>query len=144
MSRHREAEVLERFPNSVVTNDNLAFYRGLLDRQLILLRCTACDTFLPPQSRSCPACVSRETVPVAVDGRGVVFMFTYLHQGVPAGFSAPHPVVTCDLDDAPGVRFTSTIIDCPRELLRIGLPVDLTWIDVAGNPAPVFTPRARG
>jgi uncharacterized OB-fold protein len=137
-----DAAVLARFPDSIVTHDNIEFYRGLLDRKLVFLKCSSCAQFLQPQTRFCPHCLTRDTVPEAVDGAGVVFMFTQLHQGVPAGFTAPHPVVTCQLDAVPDVRFTSTIINCPVDDLRIGMEVELDWIEIAGNPAPVFTPRA--
>jgi uncharacterized OB-fold protein len=137
-----DIEVLARFPSSLVTHDNIVFYRGLLERRLMLMRCASCEAFAPPQFRTCPRCQSRDTIPTEIDGRGTVFMFTFLYQGVPEGFTAPHPVVTCELDQAPGMRFTSTIIECPRDAVRVGLPVELRWIDVAGNPAPVFSPRA--
>jgi uncharacterized OB-fold protein len=49
-------------------------------------------------------------------------------------------VVSVELAEQTGLRFTSTVVNCPPEELRIGLPVALTWIDRAGAPFPVFEP----
>jgi uncharacterized OB-fold protein len=68
-----------------------------------------------------------------------------LHQGPPAPdvdySKGPHPVVTIELEEQEGLRFTSTVIDCPLEDVRIGLAVELAWIDRFGAPFPVFRPR---
>ena len=53
-----------------------------------------------------------------------------------------HPVVAIELEEQENLRFTSTVIDCPLEDVKIGLPVELTWIDRFDAPFPVFRPRA--
>ncbi len=50
-------------------------------------------------------------------------------------------MVSVELDEQEGLRFTSTVIDCPLEEVRIGLEVELTWIDRFGAPFPVFQRR---
>jgi uncharacterized protein len=68
-------------------------------------------------------------------------MTIFLHQGPPAegvDYSTPHPVVTVELDEQAGLRFTSTVVDAPNEAIRIGARVRLDWIDRAGTPLPVF------
>jgi hypothetical protein len=49
-------------------------------------------------------------------------------------------VVSVELAEQAGLRFTSTVVNCPPEEIRIGLPVALAWIDRAGAPFPVFEP----
>jgi hypothetical protein len=51
-------------------------------------------------------------------------------------------VVTVELEEQPGLRFTSTIVDCPPERIAVGLPVELAWIDRDGCPYPVFRPTS--
>jgi hypothetical protein len=36
----------------------------------------------------------------------------------------------------------ATVLDCPRDLLRVGLDVELTWIERDGAPWPAFRPAA--
>ena len=67
-----------------------------------------------------------------------------LHQGPPAPgvdyAAGPYPVVTVELDEQPGLRYTSTVVNCPADEVAIGMPVQLTWIDRNGAPFPVFEP----
>ena len=44
------------------------------------------------------------------------------------------------LVEQPHLRYTSTVVNCPPQQLRIGLPVRLTWIERYGAPFPVFEP----
>jgi hypothetical protein len=46
--------------------------------------------------------------------------------------------VTVALDDADGVRFTSTVVDAANDEIRIGERVELDRIDRGGAPLPVF------
>ena len=50
--------------------------------------------------------------------------------------------VNVDASWIDGVRFSSTVIDCPIEEVEIGLPVELDWIERYGSPFPVFRPRS--
>ena len=68
-------------------------------------------------------------------------MAVFLHQGPPAegvDYSTPYPVVTVDLDEQPGLRFSSTVVGSPNEGIQIGRRVELDWITREGAPMPVF------
>jgi uncharacterized OB-fold protein len=73
-----------------------------------------------------------------------VYLLMLLHQGAPAPgvdyAHGPHPVVTVELDEQPGLRYTSTIVGCPVDQVAIGMPVRLTWIERNDAPFPVFEP----
>lgn len=136
-------ELLDRFPDTVIDRDNKEFYRGWLVGELRLNRCHACGTWHHPPRPICPRCWSDDVVATAVSGRGTVHLLVWLHQGPSApgvSYDKAHPVVTVELEEQPGLRFTSTVVDCPAEELRIGLPVELTWTERYGAPYPVFQP----
>ena len=66
----------------------------------------------------------------ARQGDGAIFMAIFLHQGPPApgvDYSVPYPVVTVELDEQPGLRFTSTVVGADNDAIRIGKPVRLGW-----------------
>ena len=75
----------------------------------------------------------------------MIHLAMLLHQGPPAPdvdyAKGPHPVVTIELEEQEGLRFTSTVVDCPLDQVRIGLPVELDWIQRFDAPFPVFRPR---
>src|SRR4051812_29608420 len=136
-------EVIMKFPGILLTKDNIAHYRGLLRRKLLINRCQQCGLWRHPPRPICPACWSRDVHPTAVSGRGVLHMVIFLHQGPPApgiDYSTPHPVATVSLAEQVGLRYTSTLAGLPTEQMQIGLPVELIWIDRGGRPVPAFGP----
>ena len=137
--------LVERFPYAQIDHDNKHMYRGWIDKRLLVNRCEDCSVFHHPPKPVCPRCWSSALRPTEVSGRGIVHLTILLHQGPPAPgvdyAKGPHPVVTVELDEQAGLRFTSTVVDCPLEEVRIGLPVELDWVDRFGSPFPVFRPR---
>lgn len=141
MTELSDEALLERFPGVAITHDNKAFYRGLLERRLLMDRCTDCGHWFHPPRPVCPRCWSRDVRPTEVSGRGRIHLLILLHQGPPApgvSYEMPHPVATVELEEQAGLRFTSTVIGTPVEQLAIGQAVTLTWIDRGANPVPVF------
>jgi uncharacterized OB-fold protein len=134
-------ELVQRFPGEPITHDNVAHYRGRLDRQLLVNRCDDCGVWHVPPKPVCPQCWSWNVTATPVSGNGVIFMNVFLHQGPPApgvDYSTPYPVVTVELEEQEGLRFTATVADASNDAIRIGRPVRLDWRDRAGSPMPVF------
>lgn len=137
-----DLELVEAYAPLVVDRDTADLYRGWLARELRVARCDACGhRFLPPRP-VCPQCWSEDVGTVAVSGRGTIHLCVLLHQGPPAPgvdyARGPHPVVTVELDEQPGLRCTSTVVGTPAADLAIGQRVALDWIERGGVPFPVF------
>jgi uncharacterized OB-fold protein len=133
-----DQEVLERFPGTWVDRDSIEFFRGLLERRLLINRCQDCERWYQPPWPSCPACWSANVTPADVSGAGVLHSFT-----VPR-FGAPAPVVALavvDLHEQDDLRASGAIVNCAADELRIGMPVELTWLERVGRPVPAFQPR---
>jgi uncharacterized OB-fold protein len=131
----------ELFKGSGVDRDSAPHFRGRLDRRLLINRCDDCRTWHHPPKPVCPACLSERITATEVSGAGTIFLTVFLHQGPPAegvDYSTPYPVVTVELDEQPGLRYSSTVVGSPNEEVRIGRRVVLDWIDRAGAPLPVF------
>jgi uncharacterized OB-fold protein len=136
-----DEELVQRFPGEPITHDNAAHYRGRLQRQLLVNRCQACGTWHQPPKPVCPKCWSSEVAPTPVGGTGTIHLAIHLHQGPPAegvDYSTSYPVVTVELDEQPGLRFTSTVVDVDTERVKIGARVQLAWQTRNGSPMPVF------
>jgi hypothetical protein len=76
-----------------------------------------------------------------VSGTGTIHLATFLHQGPPAegvDYSSPYPVVTVELDEQAGLRFTSTVVGATHDEITIGRRVELDWLHRSGAPLPVF------
>jgi uncharacterized OB-fold protein len=143
-----DQDLVDRFARTArVDHDNKAFYRGWLEHRLLINRCRSCGRWHHPPKPICPDCWSTDLEPTEVSGRGTIHLLMLLHQGPPAPgvdyASGPHPVATVELEEQEGLRYTSTVVDCPPRDLRIGMPVELTWIERDGTPFPVFRPAGR-
>jgi uncharacterized OB-fold protein len=139
-----DTELLERFPDTWINHDNKEFYRGWLQRRLLLNRCADCGSWQHPPKPVCRSCWSTNVVASEVSGRGTVHLLIRLHQGPPApgvDYATPLPVATVELEEQVGLRYTSGVVNCAPDQLRIGLPVRLTWVDRYDAPYPVFEPR---
>jgi uncharacterized OB-fold protein len=74
----------------------------------------------------------------------VIALVTVLHVGAPTegvDYGAGYPVVAVELEEQPGLRYVAGIVGCTKDDVYIGLPVELTWIERAGETTPAFQPR---
>lgn len=144
MSVHNDVsddELVQRFPGEAITHDNAAHYRGRLRRELLMNRCGDCGRWHAPPKPICPDCWSSQISAEPVSGEGVILLAILLHRGPPApgvDYSTPYPVVTVELDEQPGLRFTSTVVGADNNDIRVGAAVRLEWAERAGAPMPVF------
>jgi len=129
------------FAGTPIDHDSAAHYRGRLERRLLINRCEDCGAWRHPPRPVCSNCWSKNVRPTEVSGAGTIYLAIFLHQGPPADgvdYATPYPVVTVELDESPGLRFTSTVVGAPNEAIRIGRRVRLDWTQRGGAPLPVF------
>lgn len=132
------------FPKPVpkATPELAPFLEAARSGRLAVQRCGACGTLRFPPRELCSRCWSRNVEWTDVSGRGEVFAYYVMHQVYHPGFVAdvPYPVVVVKLDEGP--TMVSNVVDCPREKLRIGLPVEVVFEEREGVALPKFRPRA--
>ena len=119
------------------------FWEGARQGQLLILRCGACGLYIHPPRSSCRRCGSAEIHPAPVSGRGAVHTFTVTRRALP-GFDPPFAVVLVELEEQPGLRLVSNLLDVAPERIEIGLPVEVAFEPVADDVTlPLFRRRAR-
>lgn len=136
-----DEELVALYAGRGIDRDSAPFFRGWLASELRLNRCADCSTWHHPPRPLCPACWSTDVRPMAVSGAGTIHLLVLLHQGPPAPgvtYDPPYPVVTVELDEQPGLRFTSSVVGSALGDLEIGRRVTLAWVERAGAPFPVF------
>jgi uncharacterized OB-fold protein len=141
-----DADVFARLPMMSIDHDNIAFFRGLLQRQLLLNRCGACGRWQQPPWPICPGCWSDDVRPTAVRGEGTIHSLTLLHAGRPlpgVDYRQGYPVAVIELPEQEGLRVTATVVHSQPVELQIGMPVRLTWCERDGEPFPAFEPSER-
>jgi hypothetical protein len=121
--------------------DNAHYWHGGKDGFLRFLRCDACRYYIHPPSPLCPECLGRALTPEAVSGDGVVHTYTVNHQPWIPGFDPPYVVAIVELDEQPGLRLTTNIVNCAIDDVAIGMRVRVLFEDLGEDVfLPLFEP----
>ena len=109
--------------------DDEQWWKACQEERLTVQRCTECGTLRHPPMPICAACRSWSFDWMPVSGRGKIFSFTVAYRAShPAVVdSLPYNIVVVELDDAPGIRFVSNVVNCEPEKIAIGMPVEVVW-----------------
>ena len=123
-----------------------AFYWEAASRgKLVLQRCRACGKLQFPPDVCCVHCQAEEFDHAETSGRGSIFSFAIVDRPLHAGFvdALPYVVALVELDDQPGLRILTNIIDVPAGAgLVCGMPVEVTFEERGGTVLPQFRPAA--
>ena len=135
--------VINAYPQDQIDADNVAQFAGFLAKKLLINRCEECGTWHQPPAAICPQCWSESARATEVSGTGVIHLTMLLHQGPGIEPGKPLPVVTVQLTEQEGLRFTASLVEYAPAQVGIGQPVEVAWIDHGGAPWPAFRP-AKG
>jgi uncharacterized OB-fold protein len=116
---------------------------GTARNELLLQRCSACGAFRHPPSPICQNCLSDRAEWVPASGRGTVYTFAVVRQALGRGWEekVPYVVAVIELDEGP--RFLSNVVNVDPDTVRIGLPVEVTYVERTDAPTlPLFQPRS--
>jgi uncharacterized OB-fold protein len=115
------------------------FWRSGRDGVLRFLQCEICRYVVHPPAPFCPRCQGRNVAAAPVCGRGTLYSYTVNHQPWD-GVGDRYVVGIVELDEQPGLRLTTNIVDVDPETLRIGMPVEVTFEDHDPVYLPLFRP----
>jgi uncharacterized OB-fold protein len=126
------------WPVPQITDQNGAFWTGGRDGELLIIRCTSCGYLIHPPTPRCPHCLTDAVEPQAVSGRGTVYSYTINRQAWVPGLEVPFVIAMVELDEQPGLRLMTNIVDCPTEEVEIGMPVEVAFVERGEAFIPVF------
>ena len=122
------------------TPDEEEFWRSGADGRLRMQRCHNCRRWQHPPNPVCFRCLSRDVTFAPVSGDGTVYSFTVNHQPWLPHLRDPYAVIVVELDEQPGLRFVSRMVDTDLADVRIGLRVRVVFEPLGeGLFAPLFT-----
>ena len=116
------------------------FFAAARGHRLVVQRCAGCGALRVPPRELCSACLSTAATWQEVSGRGEVFSYNVMHQVYHPGFAAAVPYAVVSVKLAEGPRITSSLLDCPPDAIRIGMPVIVTFEEIAPD---VVLPKFR-
>lgn len=113
--------------------DSAPFWDGLRSRELRILRCGECRTFVHPPQASCPQCLSLDLAAEAVSGRGSVYSFTVVNREFAPGIKPPYVAALVDLVEQDGLRLVTNLVNVTIGDVHIGMPVRVVFFDLEGE-----------
>src|SRR6266851_2066671 len=122
------------------------FWEGAARGELLVQMCADCESFQYPPTVVCEKCQSRDVRPARVSGRGTLYALTVMHQAFLPIFAEdlPFTIALVDLDDAPGARMLTNIVDAAPDTLSAGDPLEVVFEPRGEYAVPQFRPaRAR-
>lgn len=111
--------------------------------ELRLQRCANCGEYQHPPQERCEQCHGTAFEWPRISGRAFVYTFIVDRRLMVPGFDEPYIIAQVNPVEAPRdtVRITTNIRDCPLDEVYIGMPVQVTFEDVAeGVTLPQFVP----
>ena len=129
-------------PLPKIDNWSRPFWEGCKQRVFRFQECPGCGQRWFPPAPCCPQCLNMETRWVNSSGRGVVYSWVVFHQLYFAGFANEIPYIVATIELEEGVRTISNLVGVNKEDVRIGMPVEVTFVDATEEVTiPVFRPR---
>jgi uncharacterized OB-fold protein len=120
-------------------HDNEWWWEGVKQGELLIQRCSDCNTLRHPPRPMCGECQSIEWDSVASRGSGTVNSYVVIHHPPVPGYDYPLVVAVVDLEE--GTRFVSNIVDCDPAEVEIGMAVQASVDTFEGDYRwPVFRP----
>jgi 3-oxo-4,17-pregnadiene-20-carboxyl-CoA hydratase alpha subunit len=130
-------------PRPALTQDNAFWFEGARQHRLLIQRCTRCGTLRHPPRPMCAECRSYEWDVVDASGRGTVYSFVVNHYPQVPAFDYPLAVGLIELEE--GTRLVANIIGVEPGDIRVGMPVEVEWVDHDPDLSlPAFRPLRPG
>ncbi|HUR72778.1 MAG TPA: OB-fold domain-containing protein [Sporichthya sp.] len=123
------------------------FFDAAARGELLVQRCRACGTVLPPEARTCPSCGSGELGATGVSGLGRLVTWAVVTQApipVLAG-AVPYVTAVVELDEGPWLIVRLIDADTRSAELSVGNRVRVDFVrsgagQNTGEVLPVFRP----
>ena len=122
---------------------NRFYWDAAREHRLVLQRCDSCHLFQYPPDVVCVHCQSLAMTPTQVSGTGTLYSFATVERAFHPGFAdkLPYVVGLVELDEQPGLRMLTNIVDSSAHELSVGMALEVTFDDRATVTMPQFRPQ---
>ena len=125
-------------PVPQITDDNARSGPEDGDGELLITRCTSCGYWTAPAVAALPEVPERRRRAAARERRGHGLRVHDQPPGVGPRPRGAVRVAIVELDEQPGLRLMTNIVDCPPEEVEIGMPVEVAFVERGEVFVPVF------
>ena len=126
-------------PLPTPTIDSKPFWDALNEKRLMFQTCANCGKVRHYPRPVCDACYSMEVEWTESSGKGTVYSWTETHHPFHVGFRGETPYILVTVDMEEGVRIQSQLIGANIDDVKVGLAVEVVFIDATDEVTlPVF------
>lgn len=126
--------------------DFAPYFAGCRAGELRVQSCASCGRKRWPPRPVCAGCGASEFAWATVAATGRLFSFVVIHASTTPWFAErlPYAVVVVEIDGEPSIRFLGNAVECEPTRLKIGLPMEVVFQQVAdGVVLPYWRPQRR-
>jgi uncharacterized OB-fold protein len=127
-------------PVPVPEIDTKAFWDGLRQHRLLIMRCDDCGYWIHPPLAGCPRCLSSNLSAQEVSGHGRLYSFTVVNREFANGVKPPYVAAFVDLDEQVALRLLTNIVNVRIGDLRMDMPVRVVFKDIGPETLAMFEP----
>jgi uncharacterized OB-fold protein len=121
------------------------FWDAVAQGRLDILRCDDCGHYVHYPRPICDVCLGEALTPSTVSGRGTVYAWTAVMQAFHPYFvdKLPYLLAVVELDEQPGLKVTTNLVDVAEDKVWCGLPVEVVFTEICpGLVLPFFRPAS--
>ncbi|MEH7275599.1 Zn-ribbon domain-containing OB-fold protein [Neobacillus vireti] len=135
-------------PIPLKTLDNHPYWDAADRHELMVQKCVSCNHYNHPPGPSCAKCGSPEVAweNLGDDIKGTVYSYIVSYRPFLPGFQDDLPLIIAqvELEKYPQIKIMANILGCNIEDVQIGMPVQMTWVDINEERAiPQWKPAER-
>ena len=109
--------------------------------ELVIQKCDSCQEYQFYPRGICAHCWSNDIKWIKATGKGTVWSYTITHQNRTLGFAQDIPYVLALVQLDEGVKMFTNIVECDPNIVTIGMPVEVTFIQANNQiSVPYFKP----
>ncbi|MDA4106813.1 Zn-ribbon domain-containing OB-fold protein [Mycolicibacterium holsaticum] len=117
------------------------YWNAAAEQRLVLQRCSSCHTLQYPPEVCCQRCQERNFELTEMSGQGVIYSYAVVDRPLHSGFlnALPYVVVLVELDEQPGLRILTNLIDVPEgTAVSCGMRVEVVYEERGSITLPQF------
>lgn len=117
------------------------FWEGTRARELRILRCRDCGTYIHLPRPVCRRCRCFDLAPQRVSGQGTLYSFSITHKAFHPFFvdRVPFALAVVELVEQPALRILTNLVGVPHAGIRFGMRVEVDFEELSPElTIPVF------
>ena len=128
-------------PLPTIVGETKPFWDSCRLGRLMIQKCDRCEEYQFYPRGICANCWSNDIKWVQSSGKGTVWTFTVTSQNRTPGFAEDVPYVLALVELEEGVRMFTNIVECSPGDVKIGMPVEVTFVRATDQvTVPYFKP----